>query len=107
MQSPQPSKESGRGDHRDRPSKKSGHGRQAADKTRPQEQPVHKIDRGVYVYEVFPGGAAHKAGMRDGDIILEVEGLQVNKVAAVQAFLSEKSPGDTLKVKVLREIKRL
>lgn len=67
-----------------------------------RNNPSIKIDRGVYVYEVFPGGAAHKAGMRDGDIILEVEGLQVNKVAAVQAFLSEKSPGDTLKVKVLR-----
>jgi S1-C subfamily serine protease len=40
--------------------------------------------------------------MREGDIILELGGMQVNKVAAIQAYLSERSPGETLKVKVLR-----
>ena len=40
--------------------------------------------------------------MKDGDIILEIAGTQVNKVSAVQAYLAEKSPGEVLAVKVLR-----
>ncbi len=60
------------------------------------------IERGVYVYRVENGGPAQEAGIRAGDIILEIGGLQVSKVAAVQAFLSEKSPGEVVKVKVLR-----
>jgi len=67
-----------------------------------RNNPSIKIDRGVYVYRVEAGGAAQKAGMKDGDIIVELAGIQVNKVAAIQAYLSERSPGETLKVKVLR-----
>lgn len=67
-----------------------------------RNNPSIKIDRGVYVHRVETGSAAHRAGMREGDIILELGGMQVNKVAAIQAYLSERSPGETLKVKVLR-----
>jgi serine protease Do len=67
-----------------------------------RNNPNIKIDRGVYVSRVVSDGAAHKAGMKDGDIIIEVGGVQVSKVSAIQAYLSEKSPGDTLVVKVLR-----
>ncbi len=67
-----------------------------------RNNPDVKIDRGVYVAEVLKGGAAHKAGMQDGDIIIEVGGVPVEKVSAIRAYLSEKSPGDNLVLKVLR-----
>jgi serine protease Do len=67
-----------------------------------RNNPNIKIDRGVYVDEVLKGGAAHKAGMLDGDIIIEVGGVPVQRVNAIRAYLSEKSPGDKLVVKVLR-----
>jgi serine protease Do len=67
-----------------------------------RNNPEIRIERGVYVYEAIVGGPAHKAGMKDGDIILEIAGTQVNKVSAVQAYLAEKSPGEVLAVKVLR-----
>lgn len=68
-----------------------------------RNNPEIKIDKGVYVYEVISGGAAAKAGMKSGDVILELGGVQVDKVAAVQAYLSERSPGEIVSVKVLRD----
>lgn len=67
-----------------------------------RNNPEIRIERGVYVYKVISGGPAAKAGMRDGDVILELNGNQVKSVSAIQAQLSERSPGDTVTVRVQR-----
>lgn len=67
-----------------------------------RNNPEVKMDRGVYIYEVTSGAPAAKAGMKSGDIILEISGTPVNRVSAVQAYLSEKSPGEVMTVKVQR-----
>jgi serine protease Do len=65
--------------------------------------PEVKIDQGIYVYDVLSGGPAAKAGIRKGDIITEFGGRTVNDLGTVVALLSEKSPGDSIKIKVLRK----
>lgn len=60
------------------------------------------IEKGVYVYEVIQGGPAAKAGLKQGDIILSLNGKETDKVATFQALLAEMSPGETVELKVRR-----
>jgi serine protease Do len=65
-------------------------------------KPTVKIDRGIYVYDVVSGGPAAKAGVRQGDIVVEFAGHTINDVGTFVALISELSPGDNVKMKVLR-----
>jgi Do/DeqQ family serine protease len=58
---------------------------------------------GVYVAEVVDGGAAKKAGVKQGDVIIGINGVAVNSSSALQGEVGKYRPGDKLKVKVLRE----
>jgi len=65
--------------------------------------PNVKIDEGVYVYEVVSGGPAAKAGLREGDVILEFDGRKVNDAGSLIAYLAEKSPGAKVVIKFQRQ----
>ena len=52
---------------------------------------------------VLEGSAADKAGLKEGDIILEVNGVKVDREHSLAALLKNYSPGDTIKLKVLSE----
>ena len=51
---------------------------------------------------VMPGKPAHKAGMKSGDIIQEIDGKPVRDINEYMACLSELQAGTTIPVKVLR-----
>ncbi len=70
-------------------------------------KPEVKLDKGIYVYDVVSGGPAAKAGIREGDAILEFGGRTINDVGTFVALLAEKSPGETVTVKVIRDGKQL
>ncbi|MEN9511973.1 MAG: hypothetical protein RLZZ370_1792 [Bacteroidota bacterium] len=57
---------------------------------------------GVYVADVVDGGAAKKAGVKQGDVIIAINGVAVNSSSALQGEVGKYRPGDKLKVKVLR-----
>lgn len=61
-----------------------------------------KDSKGVYVVEVTPSSAADKAGIKSGDIILSINGAEVNSSAVVQEQISRFRPKDRVNVKVLR-----
>jgi len=65
--------------------------------------PNVKIDQGVYVHEVVSGGPAAKAGIREGDVIIEFDGRKINDAGSLIAYLAEKSPGATVVVKFQRQ----
>jgi serine protease Do len=54
--------------------------------------------RGVYVAGVLDLGAAGKAGIREGDIILNINGTEVNSVSSLQEYVARFRPGDKVKV---------
>lgn len=56
--------------------------------------------RGVYVKDVGHNGAAEKAGLREGDIILKVDGVDINSKATYEERISYYRPGDKVKITV-------
>jgi len=54
-------------------------------------------DRGV-----DPGGAAEKAGLKNGDVVVEFEGRKVTDADALVVAIRAKSVGDTVRLKLLR-----
>ncbi|HUI31455.1 MAG TPA: Do family serine endopeptidase [Candidatus Acidoferrales bacterium] len=58
---------------------------------------------GVLVQDVYPGTPAEKAGIKAGDVILSVDGKDVNAANEVQIIIAEHKPGDMVSVKVFRD----
>ncbi|MBK9109368.1 MAG: PDZ domain-containing protein [Saprospiraceae bacterium] len=60
---------------------------------------------GAQVIEIFEGSAAEKIGLQIGDIIISVAGKETKNVESVIEVLSQKSPGEKVKLKYLRSTK--
>lgn len=62
-----------------------------------------KTTEGAYVNGLTKGGAAYAAGIREGDIIVAVDGVKVKNVPELQEKIGEYRPGDLAQVTVLRD----
>jgi serine protease DegQ len=58
---------------------------------------------GVLISGVLEGGPADKAGMKPGDVLLEVNGQKVGDVIALLNRIAQTNPGDEAKVALLRK----
>jgi S1-C subfamily serine protease len=58
---------------------------------------------GVGIAGVTPGGAAAKAGIQAGDIIMDLADQPVPSVAALQSVLAAHKPGDQVQARVARD----
>ena len=58
--------------------------------------------RGVLVANVVSGGPADRAGVRQGDVLLEVGGRLVNEPNQFQSRLAQAHPGDDVRLSVWR-----
>ena len=56
---------------------------------------------------VISGSPAQKAGLKEGDIILEFGGVKINKENNLAKLISQKRIGDKIGLKVLREGKEM
>ncbi len=52
---------------------------------------------------IIPGSAAERAGIREKDIILEVEGTRIDENYTLSRSLRERSVGDEVKMKIYRD----
>ncbi|GAA4012485.1 trypsin-like peptidase domain-containing protein [Hymenobacter fastidiosus] len=57
---------------------------------------------GVYVVGLTPNSAAAAAGLKEGDIITEINGVKVNTSSQLQEQVARFRPGDNIKVGYLR-----
>lgn len=67
-----------------------------------------KLDRieGVYINSVRENGAAKDAGIKEGDVVLRVNDVNVNSVAELQEQISKYRPNDKVDVLIKRDNKR-
>ncbi len=58
---------------------------------------------GFYVGEVEDDSGAKKAGIKEGDIIKQLDDVKISKFADLTGFLNTKNPNDVVYVKLLRD----
>lgn len=61
------------------------------------------FDRGVYIDAVQEGLPAHQAGLRQGDIIVAVDGREGVTPQRLKNFLRNVRPGETLELTIIRD----
>lgn len=67
------------------------------------------ISTGAYLYSsdsksaIASGSPADKAGLKDKDIILEINGVKVGTAGSISSLIGEYIPGDTVQLKILRD----
>lgn len=59
--------------------------------------------KGALVSSIEPGSPAEKAGLQNGDIILGVDGSDVDEASDLQRSIGDRHPGDSVKLKVWRD----
>ncbi|HEX7090658.1 MAG TPA: trypsin-like peptidase domain-containing protein [Longimicrobiales bacterium] len=70
----------------------------------PADAEVYGLDRptGVEVVRVEPAGPGARAGLRLGDVIVGVEGQEVESTSQLMELLARHDPGDTVMLDVVR-----
>jgi serine protease Do len=58
---------------------------------------------GALVTEVFKGSPAEKAGLKRGDVIIEVNGKKIKDVETLRNLVAQSKVGGTIKLKVVRD----
>ncbi len=66
-----------------------------------------KRKKGVIISSVKRGGPADRAGLRSGDIILEVNGKKIKTLEQLKRVISYVEPGNKIKMKILRKGKQI
>ncbi|WP_372642658.1 trypsin-like peptidase domain-containing protein [Ancylomarina sp.] len=61
---------------------------------------------GVYIDGVNENGAADKAGIRSGDVIIEIDNKKTNTSSELQERISQYAPGDKINILVKRKGKK-
>ena len=58
---------------------------------------------GVLISDVYPGGPAASAGIARGDVVLAIDGFAVDNPQGMRYRVVTKKPGDTARVRTLRQ----
>ncbi|UEG50963.1 PDZ domain-containing protein [Ferruginibacter lapsinanis] len=67
---------------------------------------TEKVDDGVKITEVIEGSAAEKAGLKEGDIITNIDNDKVETANGLATIISGKKPKDEVKVYYIRKGKK-
>ncbi len=71
------------------------------DSRKADELNLNKV-QGLLVGEVTPSGASELAGIQLNDIVIALNGKEVNSVSELKEIIAQHSPGDTVRVEFLR-----
>lgn len=61
-----------------------------------------KVYQGAFVDSLTPGGSAQKAGIQKGDVIVKIEDIEINGPGRLLELISQRRPGDIVRVTVNR-----
>lgn len=65
------------------------------------------VEKGLYVVDTSARGPAAKAGVRSGDIIVEIEHSPINSLRDLRRTLSNKRVGDAVELIIIRDSERV
>ncbi len=73
----------------------------------PQMSEWYNLPEGIYVGGIVSGGPAAAAGMRPGDVIIEMDGTMIRTFEELQQVLRSHKVGDKVTIVVIRENQRI
>ena len=59
--------------------------------------------KGALVSDIAPGGPAEKAGIKRGDVITEVNGIEIKEMPDLPKTIASYTPGKSANIKIIRE----
>ena len=59
--------------------------------------------RGVYLKDVQPNSPAERGGLLAGDIVLSLDGIEVNHFNHLQTLIYGRDPGETINLQIMRQ----
>lgn len=62
-----------------------------------------EIEEGFFIDQIIPGGVADNAGLKNGDILLSIDGQKVNNIFEAQKILNEFEPNQIIVYTVMRD----
>lgn len=66
----------------------------------------YEIDEGLYITGLTKGGGAEAAGLRKGDVIIRIDGIETEDMDDIKDSKANKRPGDEVRVYYLRDGRR-
>ena len=66
-----------------------------------------RFSEGIYVEKVNKSSAAEEAGLRKGDIILSIDGKNLERMCDLRCYIYTKKPGDKVKLKIQRNYREI
>jgi len=67
-----------------------------------EEYGIDQVD-GVFVAQVEEDSGAEDAGVQEGDVIKQIDGIRIRKFADLTGYIASKSPGDVVEVRLERD----
>ena len=64
---------------------------------------LEEKDGNSRIRSLNPKGAGEKAGLKRGDVLVDIDGQTVNRIADMHLALWDKKPGDHVRVRVRRK----
>lgn len=65
-----------------------------------------KLDKGIYIAEVTKNSPAEKVGVKRGDILLEIDGIELEKMSELRTYIYRKNVGEKVNIKLVRSNKK-
>lgn len=62
---------------------------------------------GIYIAKVTLDGPLYKSAVKAGDILLKIDGVDVNKITALRRYIYTKKPEDVVNLTILRNNKEM
>lgn len=63
---------------------------------------TYRLPIGIYIHDVMGDGAAYRAGIRSGDVIIEIDGDKILTMEQLTKLISQKKVGDELTITIVR-----
>lgn len=63
------------------------------------------LEKGIYIEKVIKNSPAEIAGVKEGDVLTEIDGKQINKMSELREYIYEKYPNDNVEIKFIRKNK--
>lgn len=63
------------------------------------------LENGIYIAEIIKNSPADKARLKKGDIILEIDGIKLNKMSTLRNYIYEKEVGDRVTIRYVHNKK--